>query len=72
MFVLPHFLSRIRSMSCCFSLQQIGEINLDSARGQSYGTKRESPLTTEQFLLSLLSWSTVLRVARNCRVQFSL
>jgi hypothetical protein len=38
MFVLLHFLSRIRSMSYCVFLQRIAELNLDSTCGQSYGT----------------------------------
>jgi hypothetical protein len=55
MFKLRRFLSRIRSMSCCVSLKQIGEMNLDSARGLELWHKARIPLTTEQFLLSLLS-----------------
>jgi len=54
MFVLSHFLSRIRSMSYCVFLQRIAEMNLDSPCGQSFGTGANR-LTTEQILLSLLS-----------------
>ena len=54
LFVLLHFLSRIRSMSYCVFLQRIAEMNLDSTCGQSYGTSANT-LTTEQILLSLLS-----------------
>jgi hypothetical protein len=54
MFVLPHFLSRIRSMSSCVFLQRIAELNPDSACGQSFGTSANM-LATEQILRSLLS-----------------
>jgi len=58
MFVLLHFLSRIRSMSYCVFLQRIAEMNLDSTCEQSYGTSANT-LTTEQILLSLLSRMTL-------------
>ena len=57
MFVLPHFLSRLRSMSYCVFLQRIADLNLDSTCEQSYATSTNM-LTTEQILLSLLSRST--------------
>ena len=54
MFVLPHSLSRIRSMNSCVFLQRIAELNPDSTCGQSFGTSANM-LATEQILRSLLS-----------------
>ncbi len=64
MFVFPHFLSRIRSMSYRVFLQRIAEMNLDSTLWAELWHKRDR-LTTEQILLSLPSGITD-------RIRFSL